>query len=140
VFIHAYGVAVIAVSGMTMGLVATVDYAAPVLAIQQQLGKLRRMYIVSAMVAGLPWWLLWFALFMVLAGLGGMDLYAQSPSVIWLGFAIGIPGLLATWWLHRWSRSGKRPKLARTMEDSLTGGSLRKAQAQLDELARFGQE
>ena len=125
---------------MTMGLVASVDYAAPVLAIQQQLGKLRRMYVVSGMVAGLPWWLLWFALFMVLAGLGGMDLYAQSPSVIWLGLGIGIPGLLATWWLHRWSRNGKRPKLARAMEDSLTGGSLRKAQAQLDELARFEQE
>ena len=48
-----------------------------------------------------------------------------------------IAGLLATWWFHRWARRPERAAFGRKMDDSLTGGSLRKALAQLDELERF---
>jgi hypothetical protein len=56
------------------------------------------------------------------------------------GMSIGIAGLLGTWWFHRWSRSASRPKLARAMEDSVTGGNLRKAQAILGEISHFEAE
>ena len=49
----------------------------------------------------------------------------------------GIAGLLATWWFHRWSRDPSRPKLAKFMDDSVTGSSLRKAQSLIDEIAAF---
>ncbi len=140
IVVHAYGVAVIAFSGMMLGLILGLDYSAPVLGIQKQLAHLRRVYVINGMVAGLPWWFLWVPVLMVLTGLGGGDLYARAPSVVWLGLGIGAAGLLATWWFHRWSRSPQRPRLAKAMEDSVTGGSLRKAQAILREIAQFEAE
>ena len=140
IFVHAYGIATLALAGCTIGMIRTIDYSAPVLGIQKQLGKLRRFYIINGMIAGLPWWLMWVPVLMVLSGLAGVDLYAKAPSVIWIGMGIGVAGLLATWWFHRWSRSPKRPRLAKTMEDSVTGGSLRKAQRILDEISQFEKE
>ena len=140
IVVHAYGVAVIAFSGMMLGLILSLDYSAPVLGIQKQLAHLRRVYVINGMVAGLPWWFLWVPVLMVLTGLGGGDLYARAPSVVWIGLGIGAAGLLATWWFHRWSRSPQRPRLAKAMEDSVTGGSLRKAQAILREIAQFEAE
>ena len=140
VVVHVYGVSVIALSGMTLGLILRLDYSAPVLGIQKQLAYLRRVYVINGMVAGLPWWFLWVPILMVLVGLGGGDLYAKVPSVVWIGMGIGIVGLLATWWFHRWSRNPSRADLARKMDDSVTGGSLRKANRILDEIARFERE
>lgn len=140
IFVHAYGVATIALAGGTMGLIRTIDYSAPVLVIQKQVAKLRRFYIINGMIAGLPWWLMWVPVLIVLSGLAGVDLYARAPSMVWTGLGIGVAGLLATGWLHRWSRGGKRPKLAKAMEDSVTGGSLLKAQRVLEEIAQFEKE
>jgi hypothetical protein len=80
---------------------------------------------------------MWVPLLMVLAGLAGVDVHA---SVIWIGMGIGITGLLGTWWFHRWSLSPKRPRLAKAMEDSVTGGSLRNAQRIAGEIAQFEKE
>ncbi len=140
IFVHAYGVAVIALSGCTMGLIRTIDYSSPVLGIQKQLSKLRRFYIASGMIVGLPWWFMWVPVLMVLAVLAGVDLFAKAPLVVWIGMGVGIAGLLGTWWFHRWSRSPERPKLAKAMRDSATGGSLRNAQRIAEEIARFERE
>ena len=140
IVVHAYGIGTIIVAGMTLGAIRRIDYAAPVVAIQKQLASLRRLYLVNGMVAGLPWWFLWIAILQVLAGLSDVDLLAKAPSLVWSGSAIGIAGLLATWWFHRWARRPERAEFGRKMDDSLTGGSLRKALAQLDELKRFEQE
>ena len=140
IIVHAYGVITVAMAGQTLSLISRIDYSAPVLVIQKQLATLRRTYIVNGMLSGLPWWFLWVPLLMVLAGLSGGDLYAKAPSVVWIGMGVGIVGLLATWWFHRWSRNPKRPRLAKAMEDSVTGGSLRKARQLIDEIARFEKE
>lgn len=140
VFVHAYGIATVVLAGCTIGLISTVDYSAPVLSIQKQLGRLRRFYLVNGMIAGLPWWLMWVPVLMVLAGLSGTDLATKAPSLIAIGLGIGIVGLLGTWWFHHWSRNPKRPRLAKAMEDSATGGSLRRAQKLMQELADFEKE
>lgn len=140
VFVHAYGVATIVFAGLTLGLIGTVNYSAPVVAIQKQLARLRRFYIFNGMIVGLPWWLLWVPVLMVLSGLGGTDLYARAPSVVWIGLGIGIAGLLGTWWFHRWSRHPRRAKLGKRLDDSVAGGSIRKAQAFLDQIAEFEHE
>jgi hypothetical protein len=140
VVVHAYGVACILMAGIVLAGMGKVEYSVPVLEIQKQLARVRRAYIVSGMVAGLPWWFLWVPVLMVGVGLGGVDLYARAPSLVWSGLGIGAAGLLATAWFHRWSRSGERPRLARAMEDAVTGRSLRKAQAHLEELVRFERE
>lgn len=137
--VHAYGVVSIVMAGITLGLMR-IDHAAPVVAIQKQVGKLRRFYITSGMIVGLAWWWFWVPVLMVLAGLLGIDLYAHAPSVIWIGLAIGIAGLLATWWFHRWSHQPRRAEFGKRLDDGAAGGSIRKTQQILDEIAQFEQE
>lgn len=140
VVVHVYGVVTVIAASVVLGQLGRIDHAAPVLDIQKQLARVRTLYIRSGMVAGLPWWFLWVPILMVLAGLDDVDLLAKAPSVVWIGLGVGAAGLLATAWFHRWSRAPSRPRLARALEDSVTGSSLRKAQAHLDELLRFEQE
>jgi len=140
IVLHAYGVVTIIAAGVVLAQIGKIDYAAPVLQIQTQLARVRTLYIRSGMLAGLPWWFLWVVVLIVLAGLGDTNLIVKVPSLVWSGLGIGVAGLLATWWFHRWSRRPERAGFGRKMDDSLTGGSLRKAMAQLDELKRFQQE
>lgn len=138
--VHAYGIATIVCAGVVLARLRQIDHAAPVLDIQKQLAKVRRAYIVSGMVAGLPWWFLWLPVLMVLLGLVGANLFASAPSVVWIGAATGGLGLMATAWLHRWSQHPRRARLAQVLADSATGKSLRKANAQLEELLQFERE
>ncbi|WP_031339709.1 hypothetical protein [Xanthomonas maliensis] len=137
VLVQAYGVVTIVAAGLVLGQIGNIDYSQPVLGIQKQLLRARTLYIGSGMVAGLPWWFLWVAILQALAGLGDVDLLAKAPALVWSGYGIGIAGLLATGWFHRWARRPQRAELGKTMDASLSGGSLRKALAQLDELQRF---
>ena len=108
VLVHAYGVLTITCAGVVLGQLGKVDYGKPVLDIQKQLLRARSLYIRSGMIAGLPWWFLWVPLLQVLAGLGHVDLLAKAPSLVVSGYAIGIVGLLATGWFHRWARRPER--------------------------------
>jgi hypothetical protein len=138
--VHAYGVLTIICAGVVLGQIGRIDDSMPVLGIQKQLLRARTLYIRSGMFAGLPWWFLWIAILQVLAGLTDVDLLGKAPSLVWSGYGIGIAGLLATWWFHRWARQPERAAFGRKMDDSLTGGSLRRALAQLEELKHFEQE
>lgn len=140
IVVQLYGIVTIAMAGQTLLRIREIDYAQPIVDIQKRLATLRRTYVVNGMLSGLPWWFLWVPLLMVLAGLGGTDLYARAPGVVWIGLGIGAAGLAATAGFHRWSRDPARPRLAKAMEDSITGGSLRRARAQIDEVARFEAE
>lgn len=140
IVVHAYGVITLICAGMVLGQIGKIDYAAPVVEIQKQLARLRRLYVRTGMFAGLPWWFLWVPLLMTLAGLGDVDLLARAPGLVWGGLAGGAAGLLATAWFHRWSRHPSRPHLARAMDDAVAGDSLRRAQAALDEVLRFERE
>jgi hypothetical protein len=136
--VHATGISMIGLGAAMQVLIARIDYCAPVLAIQRQLAQLRKLYVYGGLAVGLPWWLLWMPFLMVfLKAAFDVDLYANAPSVIWLGSAVGVAGLLATWLLLRWA--GKRAQLAQRLEDGAAGGSLRKARSMLEEIARFEQ-
>ncbi len=138
VVMHVYCLGLIVFGALVQGNIARLDYAAPVLVIQRQLLKLRRIYAVGgALVVGLPWWFLTAPLLVVLTRGGIMQ---NAPSVIWIQLAIGAVGLLATFWFHRWSHQPERAALARKLDDSTTGGSIRRAQAATDDIARFEQE
>lgn len=140
VVVHAYGVLMIISAGMVLGQLAKIDHAAPVVDIQKQLARTRTLYVRSGMIAGLPWWFMWVVILMLLAGLGGVDLLANAPALVWGGLGVGAAGLLATFWFHHWARRPERANLGRRLDNSLTGGSLRKAMAQLQEVQQFEQE
>jgi hypothetical protein len=140
VVVHAYGIACLVLAGLVLGGIRRIDYAESVLDIQTHLARLRRLYVLSGMIAGLPWWFLWVPILMVLAGLGGANLYARAPSLVWTGLGVGAAGLLATAWFHRWARDARRPRLAKAIEGAVTGASLRRAQAELDRIRRYESE
>ena len=136
--VHAAGISMIGLGAAMQALIARMDYSAPVLAIQRQLARLRKLYVYGGLAVGLPWWLLWMPFLMVfLKTTFDADLYVDAPSVIWFGSAVGVAGLLATWLLLRWT--SQRPQLAQRLENSAAGASLRQARNMLEEIARFEQ-
>lgn len=142
---HAYGIVTIVCAGVTLATMRGVDYAAPVVEIQHRLARLRRRYVMSGLIAGLPWWLLWMpATLMLVADASGVDPYAllaeRAPSLIWANLAVGVAGLLGCAWLYRWTRDPRRARAAQWLSDLFTGASLRRAQHALDDVARFASE
>jgi hypothetical protein len=124
-----------------LGGIARIDRGLPVLELQQRLATLRKTYIISGAVVGLPWWLLWMVPVIVAVSLKN----AQSgvtglPGWIWIALATCTLGVLATWAFDRWLRRPGREALARRLDDAAAGGSLRRAQAELDALKRYGEE
>lgn len=133
--VHAYCVGLIVLGAKVEYAIARLDYGAPVVEIQRQLTQLRRTYAVhGALFLGLPWWFLTAPLLVVLSRGAIMT---AAPSAIWSQLAIGAAGLAATAWFYRWSHRPERAGFARKIDDATTGGSLRRAQAALDEIARF---
>lgn len=140
VLVHLYGITMIAMAGISIAMVARIDYSAPVLDIQKRLAAVRRFRVVYGTAIGLAWWLLWIPVLMALAGLVAVDLYAMAPSVIWGGIAIGAVGLLASIWFIRWSHHPRRARFGKWLDDEAAGGGIRKAQRILDEIAEFEHE
>ena len=97
---------------------------------QTGLAKVRRVYGISVLVAGLSWWFLWIPLLMLLLGLVHVDLYAHAPSVIWIGAMVGIAGLSGTYWIYRYSVRSKNMRLRRFVEQAAFGRSLTAALAE----------
>lgn len=145
--VHALGIATVIAGGVVCGGIARIDHAAPILELQRRLAWLRRSYILGGMCVGLPWWVMWVPFVMTLAmSATGVDIYAvaragSTPLTNWLNISlgVGVAGLLATWIFHRWSRHPSRAALGKKLDDGAAGGSLRRAQAELDALRAFGE-
>lgn len=137
--VHLYGIGMIAFGAVMQALIARIDYAAPVVTIQRQIAQLRKVYIRGGMLIGLPWWLFWMPFMMVFFMWAfGADIYANAPSVIMIGTAVGVVGLFLTWLLRRWA--ARRPNILKRLDDSAAGRSIKRAQSYLDEIARFEKE
>lgn len=132
---HAYGLAMILFGIRVEVLIHRIDFGAPVLGIQKQVAELRRFFVVGGLWMGLPWWLLWIPLMMMVFKGLGVDLFARTPLVITLGAAVGSAGLVLTLLFLRWAKG--RPRLASLLEGSAAGRSLARAQRTLEEIARF---
>lgn len=134
--VHAFGVAHVALAGITLALIGTFDYSAPVLRIQKQMAQLRRVYAINANVCGAPWWVMWLLVVLAFAGLGEVEPAAGTPLWIQLSLALGVAGWLATyalgWFAHRRARRAGR-------EGGLIDESdaIRRGRALLDEIAEF---
>lgn len=135
--LHGYGIVCIVLAGITIGRIGKVDPSQPVVKAQRALAGLRRFYVINGIITGLSWWFIWMPATTVIFGLLGSDQSGLTFGFYLPGTLLAIVGLLATWWFHHWSRSPKRPRLAKTMENSVIGGSLQKAQRMMDELAAF---
>lgn len=139
-FVQAYGIGCVLTAGMVFFSLNRIDYSAPVVETQGGLARVRRAYGICVLVAGLSWWFLWIPLLMLLAGLGHVNLYAHAPSVIWIGTAIGIAGLLCTYALYFYSQKSSDLRFRQFVERATFGHSLQNALQQLKEVRKFEEE
>lgn len=135
ILVHAFGVAHVALGGLTIGMAATIDYSAPVLKIQKQLALLQRFHNFNASVCGLPWWAMWLPVVVAFWGLDPQDPAAGTAGWVWLSLGIGVAGLLATW-LHRW-HAARRAHMGEDdpRHDGCDG--IRRSRRMLEEITRF---
>lgn len=139
--VHAFGVAHLALGGIAMALIGTIDYAAPVLKIQKQTALLLRFQAFNGHVCGAPWWVMWVLVVVAFAGLGDVDPAAGTPAWIAASFWIGVAGLLGTWGWSWWSWRRGRGNAAAEATDQADGcDGIRRARRHLDEIARFERE
>jgi len=140
IFVQAYGIGCVMTAGMVFSSLRRIDYAASVVEVQGGLARVRRAYGICVLVAGLSWWFLWIPLVMLLAGLVHINLYAHAPSVIWVGMAIGVVGLLGTYGMYVYSQRSSNVQLRQLIERASFGRSLHNALQQLKEVRTFEEE
>ncbi|HET7931449.1 MAG TPA: hypothetical protein VFL63_08690 [Rhodanobacteraceae bacterium] len=134
--VHAYGLLLIGFAARNLYLVQAIDFAAPVLDVQRSLAKLRAFRVsvetpinfVACCFVWIP--VAWAALAAigVHPALGGFLAWALASSVIGM-LAIGV----VVWAMRRLGH-GQR------VEDESAGRSVTRAQAALDDIARFERE
>ncbi len=136
VLVHAFGVAHVAFAGLTLGLIGTIDYSAPVLRIQKQMARLRCFHGVNAHACGAPWWVMWVLVVVAFAGVGEAKPVAGTPAWIQASLALGVVGWLGT---YAWSWIAHRRARAQGGHGGLVdeSGAIRRGRALLDEIAAF---
>jgi hypothetical protein len=142
VIVHLYAVAMIVRGVRMLTLLWTVDLAAPVLAVQEQLARARLGYIRGGLIVGLPWWFLWMPVAMLLFAMQGIDLYANTSSAWFVtNVVVCVAGMLTTLWFSRalWYRPDDAAQ-ARALEGEWSGRRLLTVQRFLGELAEFRKE
>jgi len=116
------------------------DYAAPVLEVQERLARLRT----GRLRAG--WWfaaggcLMWTpGLVLLFAGMG-VNVWARSPLAVMLWIASSLLCLALSAGLLAWSRRPGQARLAQWLQAQAAGLSLTRAQATLDEVRAYERE
>lgn len=135
--LHAFGVVTVVMAALTLMLTASIDYAAPVVAIQRQLARLQRFYWLNAQLCGAPWWVAWVLVVVAFAGLGKVDPGSATPTWISVSFWLGIGGMLATW---AWPllRRGSPASATTPCADGADG--IRRGRRLLEEVSQFERE
>lgn len=137
--LHAYAVLMIALGTRVIVLIRTLQLDAPVIQIQRALSRLRRSYVMTGFVVGMPWWLLWIPSAIVVFGFDPV----VDVSRAWLGInlLVGVLGIVGTLWFfrHLWTVPVDSER-RRGVEESAAGLSFKNAQGFLEEIARFERE
>ena len=122
--IHVYGVVVIGTAANVCTKIARVDYSEPVVSIRQRVDRIRTAYLRTGIVVGLVWWLMWIPAAVSL----GFDAVLFPQSLV-ISLAVGLPGLIITWWLHRRGIRSEQP-----WAKKLAGESIASTYRILDEI------
>lgn len=135
--VHVYGLLAMVLGARIMLKINRLDMSAPVLGIQKQLVDLKKSYISSGWIVGLPWWVLWLPFSVIVLHQRTGLLSEQLPTTFLVIGSVCLVLMLVTVLAVRWASNSARPKLAAKIETLLAGVSLTKAQQSLDELLRF---
>jgi len=130
---HAYGLLLTIFAARNLYLIHRIDYAAPVLDIQRRIAELRAFRVrVEAPVNAVAGCFLWIPVLWANLGFYGIDLW--SPGFVGWAIACGFVGLISiavvVWAMRRMG-------YGRKLDDYSAGRGIVRAQAALEEIARF---
>lgn len=132
IILHVYGIVVVGAAAHVLTRIGRVDYSKPVSEIRTMLNHIRRAYLLSGPVIGVPWWLMWIPVSVAI----GFEAVLY-PGCLWVSLAIGIPGVVfSLWLLYRMINSNKDS--AKKWQKSFAGECLSSAYVTLGEVERAG--
>ena len=137
VSLHLYGLMLAIFAGRDLVHIARIDYAAPVLEIQKRMAELRAQRIQVGPAFAIAGCFVWVPLVLVIFHWLGADLWVHKPPMVAWFVASGLVAVLFTWALIAWSRRPGNVRLRAAMDANAVGRSVTRAQAVLDEIARF---
>jgi hypothetical protein len=132
-----YGILFIAFATRDLVLIACVDPAGPVLAIQRQLAELHAWRVRSAAAFAAAGCLMWVPMVLLAFHAVGVDLWQVNPFMVWCFAGSGLGCLVLVWGLLHWSRRPGWEWLGAALRRSAMGRSLERAAAELEEIRRF---
>jgi hypothetical protein len=138
--LHVYSVMIIASAARNLIMIGKIDYSAPVLEIQKQLAELRSWQLRSGFWFALIGCFIWTPMLMGVFYWLGADIWVHKPAFVYWCLASSFVAVALTWGLIRFSQRPGQEKLRKAIYDSAAGRSLTRAQAALDEIARFEQD
>ena len=136
VTVQVFGIVMVVFAGRLLYLVLEIDYTAPVLDIQCRLAQLRAWRVrVEAPVFAVVGSFVWIPLFLMeIHWEIGVDVWARWPGFVgwlvicgWVSLALVLVVLLVARWTGR----------MRWITDNAAGKAVRRAEAALEEIARF---
>ena len=138
IIVHIYALLLIINGARVLLRIKEIDVGAPVTALQKQVAQLERTYVLSGWILGLPWWLLWIPVSLMLLSLVGIDI-SGVPMQSWLpaNIVVGIIGMVLTVVGFRWAQRTDRPGVRARAERMASGVSIDKAKQLLADLQRF---
>ncbi len=138
--VHLYAIMLIVFAARDLYLIKHFDYAAPVLVLQKQIAELRAWHLRAGLWFGVAGCFIWIPLMlMIFQGLGA-DVWRRNPEVVAWFFVSGVVSLGVLYALVAFSRRPGKEKFAKSLEESSAGGSVKRAQSLLEEIARFERE
>ncbi|WP_233841333.1 hypothetical protein [Dyella sp. 2HG41-7] len=136
--VHAFGILMIVTAARNMYLIKRIDFAAPVLDIQQRIASLRDWRVrVEAPLYAVTWSFAWIPMVLMAIASAGVDPTVVAPNLTGYLLLSGVASVglvaLAAWLI-------RRTRYRRFLDNSLAGGSVQKAESMLEQIARFQQE
>ncbi len=135
--LHAYALMIIVSASRNLYMIGQIDHAAPVLEIQKQLAELRSWQLRSGYWFALVGCFIWTPMLMGVFYWLGADIWVHKPAFVYWCLASSVVAVVATWGFIRFSRWPGQEKLRQAINASAIGHSLQRAQAAIDEIARF---
>jgi hypothetical protein len=136
ILFQGYGMMLAGFAMRDLMLIARIDYSAPVVAIQKELASLRAWHLRAGMWLGVAGCFIWLPMILLIPYyLGGSRAPSSPQAVSWLVLNIVVCFALAGSIAHLF-RHGKG-KLAKALRESAVGRRINRAEAVLEEIARF---
>ena len=136
ILFQGYGMMLAGFAVRDLMLIHRIDYGAPVVAIQKEIASLRAWHLRAGMWLAVAGCFIWLPLILLIPYFLGADARIANPQVVWwLVLNILVCVALAAAAVHLFRRG--QGKLAKALRESAVGRSVNRAEAVLEEIARF---